>query len=353
MAEQVKVGVIGTSWWADTALLPIFANYKRAKLAAVCGRNRERAEEMATKHAVPQVFTDYRQMIEQGKIDAVAVATPDDTHYEIVMAALDAGLHVLCEKPVALNAQHAKAMYEKAEAASLKHMVLYTWHWLPPIQRFKQLLDGGSIGNIYHGDFQWQSDFWRSGGYHWRANAERANGILGDLGSHMLHLALWTMGDVTAVSARLGFHIQRDGLDGKPLNMANDSARLMLEFVSGAQAQLEISAVAHLVDPMKPNCTLYGEKGTLKSGWTFRDHPTRIISYLRAGFESSLEEIGEEVSLDVSNYFKTHPAGHQFVDSILNDKRIYPGLYEGYKVQQIIDAVLQSHQSGCRVAIMP
>src|SRR5690349_24791763 len=121
MAEQVKVGVIGTSWWADTALLPLFASYQRVKLAAVCGRNRARAEELAAKYAVPQVFTDYRQMIEHGKLDAVVVATPDDTHYAIVIAALDAGLHVMCEKPVALNAQHARAMVEKAEAMRLKH----------------------------------------------------------------------------------------------------------------------------------------------------------------------------------------------------------------------------------------
>ncbi|MEO8395276.1 MAG: Gfo/Idh/MocA family oxidoreductase, partial [Chloroflexota bacterium] len=117
MAEQLKIGVIGTSWWAENVLMAMFANYERAKLMAVCGRNRERDDELAAKYNIPQVFTDYHQMIEQGGLDAVVVATPDDTHYEMVMAALDAGLHILCEKPVALNAKDAKAMYEKAEAA--------------------------------------------------------------------------------------------------------------------------------------------------------------------------------------------------------------------------------------------
>src|SRR4051812_16258309 len=115
MIEQVKIGVIGTSWWADIVLLPMFVNCERAAVTAICGRNRARGDEMAAKYNIPQVYTDYYQMIEQGNLDAVVVATPDDTHYEMVMAALDAGLHIFCEKPVALNAKDAKAMYDKAE----------------------------------------------------------------------------------------------------------------------------------------------------------------------------------------------------------------------------------------------
>src|SRR4051794_37152630 len=109
----------------------MFTSDERATLSAICGRNRERDDELAAKYSIPQVFTEYHQMIEQGGLDAVVVATPDDMHYEMVMAALKAGLHVLCEKPIALNAKDAKTMYETAEAKHLKHMVMYTWHWLP------------------------------------------------------------------------------------------------------------------------------------------------------------------------------------------------------------------------------
>ncbi len=352
MAEQLKIGVIGTSWWADNVLMAMFTSDERAVLSAICGRNRERDDELAAKYNVPQVFTDYHQMIEQGKLDAVVVATPDDMHYEMVMAALDAGLHILCEKPVALNAKDAKAMYEKAEAAHLKHMVMYTWHWLPPMQHLKQLVDAGRIGKVYHGVIQWQTPFWRSGEYQWRVDAERANGILGDLGSHVFHLALWTMGDVASVSAQLGFNIKRVGADGKPFQMANDSALITLEFVSGAQAQVAVSAVAHLIGVgMKPTCTLYGEKGTLEGGWQFSDGINRIAPYLLAAFEGSEENISEESSHDSFALFKRYPAARQFIDAILDDKPIYPGLYEGYKVQQVIDAALESHRTGCRVLI--
>src|SRR5690349_1701650 len=100
MTDRVKVGIVGTSWFSELLYLPILAGYERIDFMAICGRNRERADEMAAKFTIPQVYTDYRQMIEQGNLDVVIVVTPDDTHHPITMAALNAGLHVLCEKPV-------------------------------------------------------------------------------------------------------------------------------------------------------------------------------------------------------------------------------------------------------------
>jgi predicted dehydrogenase len=96
---------------------------------AICGRNRERAEEMAHKYAIPTVFTDYHELIDKGHVQALVVATPDDLHYPITMAALDAGLHVLCEKPMALTVKQAREMTEKAEKVGVKHMVLFTNRW--------------------------------------------------------------------------------------------------------------------------------------------------------------------------------------------------------------------------------
>jgi predicted dehydrogenase len=135
------------------------------------------------------------------------------------------------------------------------------------------------------------------------------------------------------------------------VNAANDTALLTLDFASGAQTQVSISAVASTIDPMKPSCTLYGERGTLESGWMFNRNMTQITPYLRGRFDDGRENINEASSFDLSFYFAAHPAGRQFVDAILEDKPIYPGLYEGYKVQQLIDAALESHQTGSRVVI--
>lgn len=94
MSRRIAVGVVGTSWYADWMHLPVLKSHPQVQLAAICGRNRERAEEMAQKYKIPQLFTDYQAMIEQAGIDALVVAIPDDLHYPVTMAALDAGLHV-------------------------------------------------------------------------------------------------------------------------------------------------------------------------------------------------------------------------------------------------------------------
>src|SRR5690242_8599504 len=110
MAELVRIGIVGTSWWADLLHLPSLTSHPQATIAAICGRNRERTEEMAKKYAIPLVFTDYRDMLARANLHALVISTPDDLHFPMTMDALDAGLHVLCEKPLAMNAGQARAM---------------------------------------------------------------------------------------------------------------------------------------------------------------------------------------------------------------------------------------------------
>lgn len=350
MAKQVNIGLIGTSWWAELVFLPVLQKYSRANLVAICGRNRERADDMAAQFDVPQVYTDYRQMIQQGDLEAIIVATPDDTHYEMVMAALDAGLHVLCEKPVALNADHALEMLDKAESVGVKHMVMYTHHWLPNLQQAKQLLEANYIGKVYHGYFNWLAGYARGRTYMWRYDANRANGVLGDLGSHMIHMAMWFLGDVMAVTGRLGYQVAREGTNGELSNPANDNVQFILEFASGAQVQFFVTAVAHVIDKfMNVSVALHGESGTIEARWIPGDPFEMSLHTQQSGQD---ERINETFAEDLTTFLEENPVGARlFVDSILDDKPIRPGLFAGYKVQQIIDAVMQSHETGCRVII--
>ena len=113
MDGKVRVGVIGTSYFTQMLHLKSLESHPRAEISAICGRNRDRAEELAVEYGIPQVFTDYREMIEQGNLDAVVVAAPDDLHFPMTIAALDAGLHVSCEKPLARTVDHAQQMLDK------------------------------------------------------------------------------------------------------------------------------------------------------------------------------------------------------------------------------------------------
>jgi len=347
MRNIVNVGVIGTSWWSELVFLPVLHQDKQANLIAVCGRNPRRAKEMAEKHDIPEVYTDYKEMIQQSNLDAIVIATPDDTHYAMVMASLDAGLHVLCEKPIALNADHAFEMLNKAESVGVKHMVMYTHHWFPNIQRMKQLLADDYIGKVYHAYFNWFAGYARNDDNMWRFDANRANGILGDLGSHLIHMAIWLLGDVVAVTGRLGFDVSRNGID----NLANDTAHILLEFASGAHAQFYITATAHMIDnPMKALVGLHGQNGTIQTEWLPDNSPIEMS--INAQQSISDDRVRESTSLDLTEFLNNHQAGVRlFVDNIINDQSMTPGFLEGYKVQQVIDAVIQSHETGCRIVI--
>ena len=102
MTERIRIGVIGTSWYSGF-LLSCLATCEVAEIAAICGRTRSHAEELAAKYPSAQVYTDYNEMIRNGRLDGVIVASPDDLHYPMVMAALKAKLHILAEKPLGLT----------------------------------------------------------------------------------------------------------------------------------------------------------------------------------------------------------------------------------------------------------
>lgn len=365
MTENVRVGIVGTSWWADFMFLPSLKSHPQAQLVAICGRNRDRAVEMAKKYDIPQVFTDYQAMIDQGKLHALVVAAPDDLHYEITMTALDAGLHVLCEKPLALNAQQAKAMYEKAEAMGVKHMIFFTYRWLPHIQYLHHLIEEGYIGRPFHCDIRYLAGYGRNRAYSWRFDRQRANGILGDLGSHMIDLARWCGGEITRVSARLPTFVERRNSAGEPLAAANDAALLTVEFANGAQGVISISAVAHVAERfMHQSLAFYGADGTLESDLQFagsmegaRIHGVRHDDNhfgqlsIPAAFWG---EVDPTLPLDtlLPDLFSKQAIGARlFVDAIIADQPVSPNFYDGFKVQAVIDAAIESQRRDGWVAV--
>jgi predicted dehydrogenase len=348
--------VIGTSWYADLAHLPRVKSHPRAELAAVCGRNRARAEEMASKYDIPQVYMDYREMIEVGDLDAVIVSTPDDLHYPMTMAALDAGLHVLCEKPMALELWQAKEMYEKAAAAGVQHMICFTYRWTPIYRCLKQLLEEGYIGRCYHCRLSYLAGYGRAGQHGWKFDRRRGLGALGDLGSHMIDLARWFVSNVVRVSACMNAFVERPGQEAEALDPANDAVLLAVEFESGAQGMIEISAVAHVgARSQEQHIRLYGSAGTLEADSSTQEGEIRGIRHDEERFEvlSIPDALWGEVNrsqplmMQVLEAFVKQPIGDRlFIDAILEDRPVAPSFYDGLKAQEVIDGAIRSHERG-------
>jgi predicted dehydrogenase len=154
-------------------------------------------------------YTDYRAMIEKAGLDAIVVSTPDDLHYPITMLALEAGLHVLCEKPLAMNANDAKEMLHAAESRGLVHMTMLEWRDVPEVRQMVEMVRRGDVGVVQTFTACSRMGFLRSPDYAWRIDAAHGNGVAGDLGSHMIDRARLMIGEITQVSAHLAYHYQR------------------------------------------------------------------------------------------------------------------------------------------------
>ena len=267
-SNTVSVGLVGTSWWADAMHLPALASHPLARTVAICGRNRKNAESIAKTWEIPQVYADYEEMIDRADLDAIVIATPNSTHYPIAMRALESGLHILCEKPIALTYSQAREMAAAAKAKALKTLVPFTYSFMPTARYLKELIDDGYLGRHYHLNMRYYTGFARDGDYQWRFDRGIAgSGVIGDLGSHFLYLAEWFYGEISAITCRLGFTVARPPLDpaGRLYESTDDSCMLSLEFSSGALGMIHCSALCYEDTPFGQthHIELHGSDGTL------------------------------------------------------------------------------------------
>ncbi|MHA2301494.1 MAG: Gfo/Idh/MocA family protein, partial [Candidatus Thorarchaeota archaeon] len=266
MVEKLRIGVIGASWYSELRHLPALKSHPHVETVAICDVIRDRAEKMAEKYDIPLISTDYLEVIEDGDLDALFVVTPDDTHHAITMAALDAGLHVMCEKPLAHNAEQAKEMYEKAEEMKLKHMTYFSFRWSPHHRYLKELIDEGYVGRCFDCHITLFTGSGRGGGYSWRYDENHGNGMLSEYGAHMTDQARWLIGNIAKVNAHLRMFLDRPGFDGGDLVPTNDSVLMGFEFMNGAQGSLQVGSLALLGSRgWDQRIIIHGDSGSLEA----------------------------------------------------------------------------------------
>jgi predicted dehydrogenase len=362
MADRVRVGVVGTSWFAETFHLASLASHPAAEVTGICGRNSERAYSVAADHNIPHVYTDYRQMIASDLLDAVVVVTPDAMHYPITMAALEAGLHVLCEKALALNADQARQMHEAAEAAGAVNMVGYTWRWVPPLNYVHHLIEQGYIGHCHHAHFQYQQGGAFGPSYKWQIDPGQGHGMLGTLGSHMIDLARWYVGGIAQISGHLTSFVEHKGPDGGvPFTSANDSALIAIEFAEGAQGTICVSGVTHVAERGQDfQIRLYGDAGSLELDFNFAGSRLRGVQKGEEEWHDlpvPSEFLGQGENPPLGGFgffapFTNQSVGDRlFIDGITKGEPVEPTFYDGWKAQQVIDATFVSHDEGRWITI--
>ncbi len=160
MAEKVRVGLLGAGKWAQEAHLPGFTLDDRCEVVGICDPERSRAEALAQEFGIPNVTTDWHELVSRADIDLIDVCTPSATHFELAMASIDSGKHVLCEKPVAFDFRETRRAAELARSKGLKTKLGFTFRYAPAMLYMKHLIDQGYCGtpfifNGYEQNSQW------------------------------------------------------------------------------------------------------------------------------------------------------------------------------------------------------
>lgn len=364
-SNAVSVGIVGTSWWADAMHLPALASHPAARTIAICGRNRDNARKLADTWAIPQVYTDYNEMIERADLDAIVISTPNSTHYPIAMKAFESDLHVLCEKPIALTYAQAREMAETAQARGLKTLVPFTYSFMPTARYLKELIDGGYLGEAYHLNMRYYTGFAREGDYRWRFDKKIAgSGVIGDLGSHFLFLAEWFFGEISALTCRLGHTVARPPVDpeGQPYEVLDDSCMLTLEFASGALGMIHCTALCYEDSPFgqSHHMEFHGADGTLYSviDWD----KLQQVKGARVG-EGMIRELPipehiwggarrDTVHNTYRDMFRSEDFMiRDFINCIINDSEPSPSFQQGARIQRLLSAAVLSHETERRVMV--
>ena len=258
--ETLNIGMVGYGFMGRThsnafrQVNHFFDLAYRPVLKAVCARNADKSQAFAEQWGYESTETDWRKLVERNDIDLIDIATPNDTHAEIAIAAAAAGKMVMCEKPLGRSAAEAEHMVAAVEKAGVPNMVWYNYRRVPAVTLAKQLIDEGRLGRIFHyrakflQDWTISADLPQGGAALWRLDVNVAgSGVTGDLLAHCIDTAMWLNGGIDRVTAMTETFIKerQHTLTGKaePVGI-DDASAFLARFDNGSLATFEATRYA-------------------------------------------------------------------------------------------------------------
>ncbi len=338
MSEKLRMGVIGCGGIGLLAHLPGIAKNPQLELMAVSDTIEDKAGAAATEFGAARYYTDYRKLLEDAEVDAVTVATPVFLHRDMVIAAAQAGKHVLCEKPMARTVGECQEMIEAARKANVQLSVMFQQRYVPSNGWIKEALEDGSIGRLFaisgrsaHSGPDVRMSVPGSDMASWVFDKRMAGGgVMFDIGVHLLDLLRWLLGDVESVSAQVGTFVKKASVE--------DNALLLLQFKSGVVGTVELSWSQVAGVNLR---SFYGSEGTIVSGLA------NDVRFWRAGASDweRREAPGEP-------WWHWHGAViSEFAKAILEGKQTPITGADGLATLQIIEAAYASSRDGSRVTV--
>ena len=357
---RVRIGIIGAGF-ARSTQIPGFQNCPDAEITAIASAHREHAEQVAREFGIAHVESDWRALIARDDVDLVSIVTPVVTHCEMALAAHEAGKAVLCEKPMAMNADEARRMTERARVVAKLALIDHELRFLPGRLRLHELLRRGEIGKVRHAKLTFRSDSRADVNrpWNWWSDIKQGGGALGAIGSHVIDAFRWLLdAEVSEVFCQLATHIRTRKDDAGTLRQVttDDEANLILRFHDGALLEgATANASMSMVESGEPEhrLELFGSKGALmirEAGDLWRAK-TGEGSWQRIETDSGELAPGMRDggwARGFTNFSRQIVAalrhGHTHVDGAAT-------FTDGYRTQLVLDAARESNEKGCRVRI--
>jgi predicted dehydrogenase len=336
----IRLGIVGSNY-GRTVQLPAFRTDPRCEVVALAGSDASRTAELARAAGVPKGYGNWRALVEDMDVQAVAIATLPSLQARIAIRALELGKPVFAEKPMASDLAAGRAMLRQARLSGLPTMIDFNFHQIMSWQRAKTLLDAGAIGPLRHVTVHWhvESRALQLRMRNWKTVGDDGGGVMGNFISHCFHYLEWFCGPIAGLSARVS---------GVPSDSELETTVAMaLTFQAGPLCSLSMSCASYL--GIGHRIEFFGEDGTLVLHNPGADY-MRGFDLFHAKRPATLERVPVLDPIDAQ-----YPDGriapvsrlaNQFFDAIERGGTSKPGFAEGYRTQRLIDAARRSHSQG-------
>jgi predicted dehydrogenase len=347
--KRINLGVIGTGWPGQQHAR-VMSAIPEARLYACADLDETRRSEFEASYNPKKCFGDYHELLQDPTLDAVIVCLPNFLHFPASLAALEAGKHVLCEKPPTMTAAEMKVLQQEATKRGLVYYFSRQFRFTPPMRAAKGLITAGRLGNIYHAHATWvRSRGIPQGIGGWFTEKKRSGGgALIDIGVHALDSVWYLMGTPRPVSVSAQVYRNFEHLVQDPVFDVEDAAYAFIRFDNGAVVQLETTWAANLPDdiPMGQyfgrelnNSTVYGTKGTIR---------LKPLSFFEDQ-DGALNTVPVELP-DGADSFELQL--RNFVDSIRGRAEPVNNAGQAVELMEMLDAIYASSAAGREVPIV-
>lgn len=354
--REIGIGILGGGYMgkahsvAMAAVGAVFATTLRPRLEMICASRPDSAERYRREYGFARATADWRELVNDPRVEAIVIATPQDTHRQIAEAAFALGKPVFCEKPLGAGLEDSRAMVAAAEASGQANMVGFNYIRTPASQYARKLIADGVIGQVTMFRGEHTEDFYADpqAPATWRTTG-MANGTMGDLAPHMINGALALLGPISSVMAEIEtVHATRPG--GEVTN--DDHAQMMVRFDNGAMGQMYFSRIA-TGRKMGYAYEISGTKGAIR----FDQEDQNAIWLYRMEGDEAMRGFTKILTGPAHPDYQPfclgpgHGTGYQdqiiieardFLKAIETGQPVWPTFRDGLEVTRVVQAALRS-----------